>query len=433
VFSSLDFYTTYTPFPSCFLNNRVVAVDSKKKVLTYQSSGSDKDRFTLGYAVIVLDVGSVTRCPVDLSQIGTSCTLTRPLATMMQQISAAEKTLLERQLAVGAPVEVVEPARVVVVGAGVAGVEVILSLEARFSKAGVRASYTLVGKLREAAFGSAAMVTSVGQELTSRGIKVLPDQRVLSGKGRGLLSLQDTDGTLSALPFNFLVLATGAAAPTWLAKATNLETDAKGFLLVRDTMASPTSEWVFAAGDCCSFNRLGESGLARESKRPGVYATREAPVIISNILEMLKAAVDPIYKPQLQSFHSEEDFVSMVATGKGTAIGAKFGLTFQGKWVWCLKDWIDRNWMTRFRTGREEVNKDTTRFADPVSYARSSPSPLSSRPDSRNHSEHTSLESLYGSTAHKDDEDDFADQWVALNNMTSADSINHKGPTTEVH
>jgi len=35
-------------------------------------------------------------------------------------------------------------------------------------------------------------------------------------------------------------------------------------------------------------------------------------------------------------------------TGDGKALGAKFGITFSGKWVWQMKDFIDRGFMNLF-------------------------------------------------------------------------------------
>jgi hypothetical protein len=35
-------------------------------------------------------------------------------------------------------------------------------------------------------------------------------------------------------------------------------------------------------------------------------------------------------------------------TGDGSAIGSKFGIAFTGKWVWGLKDYIDRIFMRLF-------------------------------------------------------------------------------------
>jgi hypothetical protein len=35
-------------------------------------------------------------------------------------------------------------------------------------------------------------------------------------------------------------------------------------------------------------------------------------------------------------------------TGDGSAIGSKFGIAFTGKWVWLLKDYIDRIFMRLF-------------------------------------------------------------------------------------
>jgi len=35
-------------------------------------------------------------------------------------------------------------------------------------------------------------------------------------------------------------------------------------------------------------------------------------------------------------------------TGDQKAIGAKYGITFVGKWVWDMKDFIDRGFMKLF-------------------------------------------------------------------------------------
>lgn len=35
-------------------------------------------------------------------------------------------------------------------------------------------------------------------------------------------------------------------------------------------------------------------------------------------------------------------------TGDGKAIGTKFGIAFSGKWVWNMKDYIDRSFMKLF-------------------------------------------------------------------------------------
>ena len=35
-------------------------------------------------------------------------------------------------------------------------------------------------------------------------------------------------------------------------------------------------------------------------------------------------------------------------TGDGKAIGTKFDIAFSGRWVWMMKDWIDRGFMQLF-------------------------------------------------------------------------------------
>ena len=49
----------------------------------------------------------------------------------------------------------------------------------------------------------------------------------------------------------------------------------------------------------------------------------------------------------MKSFQSE--FLSLLNLGDATALGIKRGVTFEGRWVMRLKDWIDRRFMERYQ------------------------------------------------------------------------------------
>ena len=44
----------------------------------------------------------------------------------------------------------------------------------------------------------------------------------------------------------------------------------------------------------------------------------------------------------------QKEFLSLLMTGDGEAIGTKFGITFRGVWVWRMKDYIDKSFMNLF-------------------------------------------------------------------------------------
>ena len=50
----------------------------------------------------------------------------------------------------------------------------------------------------------------------------------------------------------------------------------------------------------------------------------------------------------LDEYVPQRSFLALLMTGDGKALGTKFGITFAGKWVWRMKDNIDRGFMTLF-------------------------------------------------------------------------------------
>ena len=75
--------------------------------------------------------------------------------------------------------------------------------------------------------------------------------------------------------------------------------------------------------------------------KAGVYAVRQGPVIAQNLMNMIK-------KQQLQEYVPQKEFLSLMMTGDERCIGAKYGIAFSGRWVWHMKDYIDRAFMKLF-------------------------------------------------------------------------------------
>lgn len=53
-------------------------------------------------------------------------------------------------------------------------------------------------------------------------------------------------------------------------------------------------------------------------------------------------------------------------TGDGKAIGTKHGIAFEGKWVWNMKDYIDRNFMKLFDPNYLFKDYQTMGYAHPL-------------------------------------------------------------------
>lgn len=116
----------------------------------------------------------------------------------------------------------------------------------------------------------------------------------------------------------------------WLS-ATQLDLSEQGFIRVKPSLQSLHFPNVFACGDVSHFDA---SPLAKA----GVYAVRMADTLFDNICALILDQPLVGYKPQ-------RDFLSLLACGDKTALGARSGLTITGAWVWRLKDKIDRKFM----------------------------------------------------------------------------------------
>jgi selenide,water dikinase len=277
----------------------------------------------LRYDVCSLDVGSTVR-GLDVPGAREHALSTRPIGRFVAALSQrVEEVRVQRGDA---------PTRVVVVGAGAGGVELAFALEARLAREGTAREVTLVDSgdapLRGAAAGLVARVRraferrAIGLRLGARVERVEAHALTLAGGGR--------------LPADLVVWATGAAPHAFLLDA-GLPVDEHGFVRVDRTLGVQGRPGLFAAGDCASLSAYPWVPKA------GVYAVRAGPVLDHN----LRAAISG--RGRLRAYRPQRDFLTLLNLGDGTAIGGKWGASFEGRWVWRWKDRIDRRFMRRFQ------------------------------------------------------------------------------------
>jgi selenide,water dikinase len=227
--------------------------------------------------------------------------------------------------------------RVLVVGGGAGGVELLLALEHRLRRdlalaAGDAATlaFALAAGERGLLPGfPRAFRNRFAAELARRGIALHEGARVVAVEP-GAAVLAGERGRIAA---DEILWTTEASPAGWLA-ATGLALDAQGFIRVDATLRALGRDDVFAAGDTIAFD-------PRPIPRSGVYAVRAGPVLAHNIRAALTGGRLRPYRPQ-------RDALSIVSTGEKHAIATRNGLTVAGGWVWHWKDWIDRRFMRRF-------------------------------------------------------------------------------------
>jgi selenide, water dikinase len=170
-------------------------------------------------------------------------------------------------------------------------------------------------------------------------------ERVLQAAGIALLrarklvevradAVRVADG--EPLPMDLTVWATGASAPSWLARSP-LATDARGFLSVDATLRSTSHPSVLAAGDIASLS-------PRSVPKAGIFAVRQGPVLAENLVRLLRDEAPSSYAPQHRC-------LSLISLGQRRAIASWGPCSAEGAWVWWLKDRIDRTFMSRYAGG----------------------------------------------------------------------------------
>ncbi|MDH3270057.1 MAG: FAD-dependent oxidoreductase [Gemmatimonadota bacterium] len=287
---------------------RVTEIDDDAALVFLENGTS------LPYDLLSLDVGS-TLAGIDDPGVREAVVPARPPDELLDRIG---------RLGDGSPV--------VVVGGGAAGIELAACLAARLrtrDRVGGGSNVTLVeGGARLLAGYQPSVASRVQHALEKRGVEVRLQSPVL-GADATTVHLESGEAFPSALT----VWATGSAPQPLLAR-TGLPVDRNGFLAVDPTLRVRGRERIFAAGDCASIE--GE-----HVPKAGVHAVRQAPVLFHNLTASAGS--------RLVEYEPQDDFLTLLNLGDGTAIGTKWGHVAEGRWVRRLKDVIDRRFVRRFQ------------------------------------------------------------------------------------
>jgi NADH dehydrogenase FAD-containing subunit len=216
--------------------------------------------------------------------------------------------------------------RVAVIGSGATGVELALAVRHRLPDAAL----TLVcGPNPPLSDFPAAVQQRVTRLLKTQRITVLQD--VALGINADAVQL----GCGATLACDVPLLATGVQAPSWLADS-GLALDDAGFIAVDMYQRSTSHSRVFAAGDIST--RMDQA-LARS----GVYAQRAGLALAHNLAS---AVANGALTPHMPAKRS----LSLVTCGGRYAVASWGPFSAQGRWVWWLKNWLDRRHVGRFGT-----------------------------------------------------------------------------------
>ncbi len=215
--------------------------------------------------------------------------------------------------------------RIAVIGAGAAGVEMAMAMRHSLPNAALT---LLCGDAPPGTGYPPAVQARLKAALLQRRITLIQDTATGIRAGEVVLSRGAT------LACDVPVLATGAQAPAWL-QDSGLTLDARGFVSVDSCQRSVSHAQVFAAGDVSTRSD-------RTLERSGVYAVRAGPALVANLSAALTSQPLQMHQPPAQT-------LNLISCGNTYAIASWGRYSAQGRWVWWLKNWIDRRFIRRFR------------------------------------------------------------------------------------
>lgn len=132
---------------------------------------------------------------------------------------------------------------------------------------------------------------------------------------------------------DIIFLATGVK-PSTIFTESGLETGPDGGLLVNKYLQTASYENIFGGGDCIYFS-------PQPLAKVGVYAVRENPVLLHNVLAALSGG-------ELETFDPGGSYLLIFNLGNGIGALQKGPLIWGGKLAFIIKDYIDKKFMKKF-------------------------------------------------------------------------------------
>jgi NADH dehydrogenase FAD-containing subunit len=297
-----------------FVEDWLVRIDADRRVVILASGAA------LPYDVLSCNVGS--RVPVErVAAAGPGIVPVKPIDGLERAREAILGELKTRSL------------QLLVVGGGPAGTELAGNLRRLVQQAGGQATITLAaGSRLLAGLPERARQLSLAS-LRRRQVAVIEGAKARQVReGRAVLD----NGT--SLSYDYAFLALGIEPPP-LFRDSGLPTGADGGLLVNEQLQGVENAEIFGGGDCISFR-------PRPLDKVGVYAVRQNPILLHNLLAALEGRELKIFEPQ-------DDYLLIFNLGDGRGIFRLRGWVWDGRPAFWLKDRIDRRFMRKFQLAGE--------------------------------------------------------------------------------
>lgn len=293
-----------------FIQDSAIAIDVENKRLTL------KNHPAITFDVVSIDIGSSPNQQIEgCTQFTTPI---KPISKFYQHWKFIQRRVQQNKIK-----------SLAVVGGGASSVEVMLAIAFKLKQFNPTIKYHLITAADELLPSyQPAVIKQVKQQLKKYNTAIHCSTRV-SKLSQGTIHCQVGD-TIQA---DEIIWCTQASGSPWLQQS-QLACDDAGFIKVRQTLQALNNDDVFATGDIANM-------LASPRPKAGVYAVRQAAILLHNLRAVLQQQPLLEYKPQ-------DNFLSLLTLGENKATGSKSGISFSGQWVWHWKDLIDRKFMYQF-------------------------------------------------------------------------------------
>lgn len=295
---------------AAFIEDNVVKIRPQEKRIDLHSGNE------VSYDVLSLNTGSYVPAKVA-----------GPADESVFTVKPIEKLLLARRRIIEDLKD--KDLKITVVGGGPTGVEVAGNLERLAKNESGRCRITLVAGTRLLSGFKDGVRRHALKSLTSRHVQVIEGARVAAVKDRKV-ELSNGD----VLDNDYVFMAVGVK-PSSLFIDSGLPVGQDGGMLVNKFLQSEAYPELFGGGDCISFK-------PQPLAKVGVYAVRQNPILLHNLLNTLNGGA-------LQEFVPQDTFLLALNMGDGTAVVRWHSLIWGGTLGFALKNYIDRKFMKAFQ------------------------------------------------------------------------------------
>jgi selenide, water dikinase len=325
-----------------FINKKVIEILPKDGKILFDDNSNflHEKNSEMNFDLLSINIGSKTYNNGKVKGVEEFSIQTRPISNLLHRIQEFEKNFKNNFN---------NFIKICIVGSGVAGIELAFSLTERFKKIyNFNSEIFIISNSKDII---PDFESNVSDDLIlladKKNIKIIKNSECVEITEKGVFYKEKSNNQFDNCNFldcDMIIWATGAGAQELNFKS-NLRLDSRGFILVKDTLQSVEYENIFGAGDCIQLEKyfLNNESYKSFPRKSGVYAVREGSILAENLFKFLLDKKD-----ELVSYTPQTSFLKLITLGNEEAFGTKFGISFQGKWVWNLKKHIDVNFVRMF-------------------------------------------------------------------------------------